>query len=89
MRKGSTLIMEKTPLIGRSLEKELFINATPQRVFQALTEQADLECWFVKTAEVDLRLGGDQAGKITTLDSTFLVASQYKRRCPRTFLPGY
>jgi uncharacterized protein YndB with AHSA1/START domain len=50
--------MEKTPLIGRSLEKELFINATPQRVFQALTEKADLERWFVQKAEVDLRPGG-------------------------------
>ena len=50
--------MEKTHLIGRSLEKELFINATPQRVFQALTEKEDLERWFVKKAEVDLRPGG-------------------------------
>jgi uncharacterized protein YndB with AHSA1/START domain len=50
--------MEKTPLIGRSLEKELFIKATPQRVFQALTEKADLERWFVKKAEVDVRPGG-------------------------------
>ena len=50
--------MEKTHLRGRSLEKELFIKATPQRVFQALTEKADLERWFVKKAEVDLRPGG-------------------------------
>jgi uncharacterized protein YndB with AHSA1/START domain len=50
--------MEKTHLIGRSLEKELFIKATPERVFQALTEKADLERWFVKKAEVDLRPGG-------------------------------
>jgi len=52
------LIMEKTHLIGRSLEKELFINATPQRVFQALTEKEDLERWFLVKAEVDLRPGG-------------------------------
>ena len=52
------MIMEKTPLSGRTLEKELFIKATPQRVFQALTEQADLERWFVKKAEVDVRPGG-------------------------------
>jgi uncharacterized protein YndB with AHSA1/START domain len=58
MRKDSTLIMEKTHLSGRSLEKELFINATPERVFQALTEKADLERWFVQKAEVDLRPGG-------------------------------
>ncbi len=58
MRKDDTVIMEKTTRNGRSLEKELFINATPQRVFQALTEKADLERWFVQKAEVDLRPGG-------------------------------
>jgi uncharacterized protein YndB with AHSA1/START domain len=52
------VIMEKTPLIGRTLEKELFIKAPPERVFQALTEKAELERWFVQKAEVDLRLGG-------------------------------
>ncbi len=50
--------MEKTHLIGRLIEKELFIKATPQRVFQALTEKADLERWFVQKAEVDVRPGG-------------------------------
>jgi len=70
--------MEKTHLIGRSLEKELFIKATPERVFQALTEKADLERWFVKKAEVDLRPGGAirlewapdavEIGKILVLD---------------------
>jgi uncharacterized protein YndB with AHSA1/START domain len=58
MRKDSTFIMEKTPLIGRSLEKELFIKATPERVFQALTTKDDLERWFLVKAEVDLRPGG-------------------------------
>ena len=52
------MIMEKIPLMGRTLEKELFINATPERVFQALTEKTDLERWFVQKAEVDLRPGG-------------------------------
>ncbi|WP_236022845.1 SRPBCC family protein [Dictyobacter formicarum] len=42
----------------RSIEKELFINATPERVFQALTEKAELERWFAQTAELDLRPGG-------------------------------
>jgi uncharacterized protein YndB with AHSA1/START domain len=50
--------MEKTNLSGRSLEKELFIKATPERVFQALTEKEDLKRWFVKKAEVDLCPGG-------------------------------
>jgi uncharacterized protein YndB with AHSA1/START domain len=43
---------------GRTLEKALFIRATPQRVFRALTEPAELEQWFVNKAEVDLRPGG-------------------------------
>jgi uncharacterized protein YndB with AHSA1/START domain len=50
--------MEKTPLIGRSLEKELFIQASPERVFQALTTKDDLERWFLVKAEIDLRPGG-------------------------------
>jgi uncharacterized protein YndB with AHSA1/START domain len=50
--------MEKTNLRSRSIEKELFIKATPERVFQALTEKADLESWFLKKADVDLRPGG-------------------------------
>src|SRR5215831_14896381 len=58
MRKDDPMIMEQTPLSGRTVEKEVFINATPQRVFQALTEKEDLERWFVQKAEVDLRPGG-------------------------------
>ena len=50
--------MEKTNSGGHSIEKELFIKATPQRVFQALTEQAELERWFLVKAELDLRPGG-------------------------------
>ena len=50
--------MDKTHLTGRLLEKELFIEATPERVFQALTKKEDLERWFVQKAEVDLRVGG-------------------------------
>jgi uncharacterized protein YndB with AHSA1/START domain len=50
--------MEKTHLIGRSLEKDVFINATPERVFQALTRKDEMERWFVQKAEVDLRPGG-------------------------------
>jgi uncharacterized protein YndB with AHSA1/START domain len=70
--------MEKTNLSGRSIEKELFINATPERVFQALTEKEALERWFLKKAEVDLRPGGTiqfewgpglvNVGKILVLD---------------------
>jgi uncharacterized protein YndB with AHSA1/START domain len=70
--------MEKTPLIGRSLEKELFIKASPQRVFQALTAKEELERWFLVKAEVDLHPGGAirfewgpgmvEVGKILVLD---------------------
>jgi uncharacterized protein YndB with AHSA1/START domain len=42
----------------RSIEKETFIHASPERVFQALTEKADLERWFVQKADIDLRPGG-------------------------------
>lgn len=50
--------MEQTHLIGRTLEKEIFIKASPQRVFQALTTKEELERWFLVKAEVDLRPGG-------------------------------
>ncbi|HEX8036516.1 MAG TPA: SRPBCC domain-containing protein [Ktedonobacterales bacterium] len=50
--------MQQTHLHRRSIEKDMFIKATPERVFQALTEKAELERWFVQTAEIDLRVGG-------------------------------
>jgi uncharacterized protein YndB with AHSA1/START domain len=58
MRKDDTFSMEQTQLIGRTLEKELFIKASPQRVFQALTNKEDLERWFVTQAEIEPRSGG-------------------------------
>jgi uncharacterized protein YndB with AHSA1/START domain len=50
--------MEKIDLSGRTIEKERFIKATPERVFMALTEKEELERWFMKTAQVDLHPGG-------------------------------
>lgn len=50
--------MEHTQLSGRTLEKEVFIKASPERIFRALTEPAELERWFVQKAEIDLRPGG-------------------------------
>ena len=47
-----------TQQTGRIIEKEIFIHATPERVFRALTDKADLEAWFVKEATIDLRVGG-------------------------------
>ncbi|HSW89012.1 MAG TPA: SRPBCC domain-containing protein [Candidatus Saccharimonadales bacterium] len=42
----------------RTITKEIFIKATPQRVFKALTQKEELEKWFVQIAEVDLQPGG-------------------------------
>lgn len=52
------MLMEKIHPIGRSIEKELFIKASPERVFRALTEKDELERWFLRKAEIDLRPGG-------------------------------
>lgn len=56
--KGTTQIMEHTTLNRRAVEKDVFIHASPERVFQALTEKAELERWFVQTAAIDARPGG-------------------------------
>ena len=46
------------PKIGRTVEKEVFIRASAERVFRALVDKADLERWFVTRAVVDARPGG-------------------------------
>jgi uncharacterized protein YndB with AHSA1/START domain len=43
---------------GRTIEREVVIRAAPDRVFQALTDPAELTRWFMNVAEVDLRRGG-------------------------------
>lgn len=43
---------------GRTIEKELFIGAAPERVFRAFTDKCELERWFVTKADVDLKPGG-------------------------------
>lgn len=43
---------------GRTIEKDLLIHATPERVFRALTKKAELESWFLTEATVDVRPGG-------------------------------
>jgi len=85
--------MENTHLIGRSLEKELFIKAPPERVFQALTEPAELERWFVQKAEVDLRPGGAirfewapdavEIGKILLFDPPHRLSYTWEALSPR------
>src|SRR5579883_3388435 len=56
-RKDRTVAMNTTTPMGRSIEKEVIIKANPERVFRALTEREELERWFARTAEIDLRPG--------------------------------
>ncbi len=79
---------EKTLLSGRSLEKELFIQASPERVFRALTEKDELERWFLVKAEIDLRPGGalrfdwgsgmSNVGRIISLDPPYRLSYSWE-----------
>src|SRR5215471_5842862 len=42
----------------KTITREQFIKAAPERVFQALTEKPELERWFVPKAEIELKPGG-------------------------------
>lgn len=42
----------------KTITKEQFIKATPERVFKALTEKQELERWFVYKSEIELKPGG-------------------------------
>jgi uncharacterized protein YndB with AHSA1/START domain len=50
--------MDSPATTRRMIEKEIFIKASPERVFRALTEPAELARWFGVGAEIDLRPGG-------------------------------
>src|SRR5688500_5266509 len=50
--------MQTMPVAGRTVEKELFIAAAPERVYRAFTNKEDLERWFVTNAELETRPGG-------------------------------
>ena len=50
--------MQTMPAIGRTIEKELFIAVSPERVYRAFTTKDELERWFVTSADVELRPGG-------------------------------
>ncbi len=69
---------------SRSIEKDLFINATPERVFQALTERAELERWFLTKAQVDLRPGGAlrfewaRAGGVSNIGKFLVLDPPYR-----------
>jgi uncharacterized protein YndB with AHSA1/START domain len=51
--KGAESLMETKTIV-----KEQFIKAAPERVFKALTEKRELERWFVHEAEIELKPGG-------------------------------
>jgi uncharacterized protein YndB with AHSA1/START domain len=84
--------MEQTHLMGRTLEKELFIKASPERVFRALTEKEELERWFLVKAEVDLRPGGAirfewgpstiEVGKILVLEPPYRLSYSWEAMEP-------
>src|SRR5215510_3723972 len=74
-KEGMCSIMERPP--SRSVEKELFIRATPERVFKALIDKADLEQWYATKVEIDphpdgavrFEWGNDyETGHIVTLE---------------------
>jgi uncharacterized protein YndB with AHSA1/START domain len=58
MRKDSRFTMENKSLVSHTIENDIFIKASLERVFRALTEKAELERWFFVRADVDLRPGG-------------------------------
>ena len=47
--------MQTMPLAGRTVEKEMFIAAAPERVYRAFTAKEDLERWFVTSADIEAR----------------------------------
>jgi uncharacterized protein YndB with AHSA1/START domain len=51
---GENIDMDK-----KTIKKELFIKATPERVFKALTQKEELEHWFVQEAIIDLQPGAE------------------------------
>jgi uncharacterized protein YndB with AHSA1/START domain len=50
--------MQTASSTGRTVEKELFIAAAPDRVYRAFTDKGELERWFVTEAQIDPRPGG-------------------------------
>jgi uncharacterized protein YndB with AHSA1/START domain len=92
MRKDNISTMENTQVMGRTIQKEVFIKASPERVFQALTEKAALERWFVQKAEIDLRLGGavklewapgmGETGKIIALEPPYRLSYTWETLGP-------
>jgi uncharacterized protein YndB with AHSA1/START domain len=45
--------MTNATITGRTIERELYLRATPERVWRALTEKEELERWFVTEAHFD------------------------------------
>jgi uncharacterized protein YndB with AHSA1/START domain len=46
------------PTVGRTIEKELFIAAAPERIYRAFTVKEDLERWFATNADIQPEVGG-------------------------------
>src|SRR4051794_5788261 len=63
------------PIHGRHIEQSLQIAAPPERVWNALTQPSELNCWETTEAHLDLRTGGD-----------FLYVFAYGPPRPGTFL---
>ena len=56
---AETLIeKERAHMETKTIIKEQFVKATPERVFQALTQKEELERWFVPKADIDLKPEG-------------------------------
>ena len=61
--------MSLAPSIGRTIEKEIFIKASPERVFEAFTSSDALANWWsMAESELDLRPGGRWRFKWTSGD---------------------
>ena len=50
--------MQTMPTVGRTIEKELFIAAAPERIYRAFTVKEDLERWFATNADIQPEVGG-------------------------------
>lgn len=76
----------------RIFKKDLFIKATPERVFKALTQKEELEHWFVPHAMIELKPGGmfciewtpgtGEQGTIKAVDPPHLFSFTWEKLSP-------
>ncbi|RIK44469.1 MAG: SRPBCC domain-containing protein [Chloroflexi bacterium] len=75
----SRLVTPTLPL-GRTIEKEIFIKASPERVFDAFTSSDALAHWWAMAeAELDLRPGGRWRFKWTSGQSVHGIIVEVER----------